>query len=318
MKSALVTGGAGFIGSNLARELAETGVHVRVLDNLSTGRSANIEDMRSAIDVVVGDVTDPETLDSAMREVDVVFHQAALPSVPRSVNDPLASHEANATGTLQVLLAARRAGVKRVVCASSSSVYGDTPELPKHESMIPNPLSPYAASKLIGEHYCRIFHRLYGLETVAFRYFNVFGPRQDPTSEYAAVIPKFIRMLSEGQAPRIHGDGLQSRDFTFVANVVDGNIRAATAPNVGGEVFNLACGERFTLLELVAELNTILGTAIEPILGEARPGDVKHSLADITRAREMLGFEPIVRFNEGLRATAEWFTRADAAEASAR
>ena len=317
MRNALVTGGAGFIGSNLARRLLEMGVSVRVLDNMSTGRVENVSEVPE-IEIIDGDVRDPETLDRAVKGVDVIFHQAALPSVPRSINDPLASHEANATGTLQVLLAAQRASVPRVVCASSSSVYGDTPELPKHEDMTPNPLSPYAVSKLTGEHYCRVFARLYGLETVSFRYFNVFGPRQDPTSEYAAVIPKFIRMMAHGEAPQIHGNGEQSRDFTYVANVVDGNIRAATAPNVAGSVFNLACGERFTLLQLVEEINEMLGTNIQPILGKERPGDIKHSLADISRARSLLGFEPTVRFSEGLRNTANWFLAADAADVSAR
>src|SRR5574341_607114 len=230
MKSALITGGAGFIGSNIAQRLLEMGVKIRVLDNLSTGRHENLVDIVDDVDMIVGDIRDPGTLDRAAAGMDVVFHEAARPSVPRSVADPLASHDAGATGTLQVLLAARRAGVKRVVCASSSSVYGDTPELPKHEGMMPNPLSPYAVSKLSGEYYCKVFARLYGLETVAFRYFNVFGPRQDPTSEYAAVIPKFIRMMARGERPLIHGDGLQSRDFTFVSNVVEGNIRAASAP----------------------------------------------------------------------------------------
>jgi nucleoside-diphosphate-sugar epimerase len=318
MKSALITGGAGFIGSNIAQRLLELGVKIRVLDNLSTGREDNLLDIVDDVDLIVGDVCDPSMLDKAMAGTDVVFHQAALPSVPRSVTDPLASHEAGATGTLQVLLAARRQGVQRVVFASSSSVYGDTPELPKHEGMIPNPLSPYAVSKITGEYYCKVFARLYGLETVAFRYFNVFGPRQDPTSQYAAVIPKFIRLMARGERPLIHGDGLQSRDFTFVSNVVEGNIRAATTPNMAGEVFNLACGERFTLLDLVKEINTILGTSIEPVLGEPRPGDIKHSLADISRAKATLGFEPVTRFVDGLRATAEWFLDTDRAEAAAR
>jgi nucleoside-diphosphate-sugar epimerase len=318
MNSALITGGAGFIGSNIAQRLLQMGVKIRVLDNLSTGREENMVDIVDDVDLIVGDLRDPETLNRAMAGTDVVFHQAALPSVPRSVADPLGSHEAGATGTLQVLLAARRVGVNRVVFASSSSVYGDTPELPKHEGMIPNPLSPYAVSKITGEYYCKVFARLYGMETVAFRYFNVFGPRQDPTSEYAAVIPKFIRIMARGERPLIHGDGLQSRDFTYVSNVVEGNIRAATAPDIAGEVFNLACGERFTLLELVNEINTILGTSIEPILGEPRPGDIKHSLADISRARSRLGFEPVTRFADGLRITAEWFLDAGRTEAAAR
>ncbi|MFN0071080.1 MAG: SDR family oxidoreductase [Chloroflexota bacterium] len=318
MKSALITGGAGFIGSNIAQRLLELGVQIRVLDNLSTGRVENLLDIVDDVDLINGDIRDPDTLDKAMIGMDVVLHQAAIPSVPRSVIDPMISHDAGATGTLQVLLAARRAGVGRVVCASSSSVYGDTPELPKREDMIPNPLSPYAVSKLTGEYYCKVFTRLYGLETVSFRYFNVFGPRQDPTSEYAAVIPRFMQMMARGERPLIHGDGLQSRDFTYVANVVEGNVLAATKPGIGGEVFNLACGERFTLLDLVNEINGILGTSIEPILGEPRPGDIKHSLADISRARSELGFDPVVRFTEGLRATAEWFLDADSTEAAAQ
>ena len=222
MKSALITGGAGFIGSNIAQRLLEMGVKTRVLDNLSTGRAENLVDIVDDVDLITGDVRDADILDKAMAGIEVVFHEAALPSVPRSVADPLGSHDSGATGTLQVLLAARRAGASRVVFASSSSVYGDTPELPKHEGMIPNPLSPYAVSKITGEYYCNVFARLYGLETVSFRYFNVFGPRQDPTSEYAAVIPKFIQMMARGERPLIHGDGQQSRDFTFVSNVVEG------------------------------------------------------------------------------------------------
>jgi nucleoside-diphosphate-sugar epimerase len=316
MKSALITGGAGFIGSNIAQRLLEMGVNIRVLDNLSTGHEKNLVDIVDDVDLINGDICDPDALDQAMKGRDVVFHQAALPSVPRSVADPMGSHESGTTGTLQVLMAAQRAGVHRVVYASSSSVYGDTPELPKHEGMIPNPLSPYAVSKITGEYYCKVFSRLFGLETVCFRYFNVFGPRQDPTSEYAAVIPKFIQSMADGKQPLIHGDGLQSRDFTYVANVVEGNIRAATTPDIGGEVFNLACGERFTLLDLVAEINGILGTSIDPILGEPRPGDIKHSLADISKARERLGFQPVIHFADGLRTTADWFLGGDRVEAA--
>jgi len=316
MKSALITGGAGFIGSNIAQRLLEMGVNIRVLDNLSTGHEKNLVDIVDDVDLINGDICDPDALDQAMKGTDVVFHQAALPSVPRSVADPMGSHESGTTGTLQVLMAARRADVQRVVYASSSSVYGDTPELPKHEGMIPNPLSPYAVSKITGEYYCKVFSRLFGIETVCFRYFNVFGPRQDPTSEYAAVIPKFIQLMAGGKQPLIHGDGLQSRDFTYVANVVEGNIRAATTPGIGGEVFNLACGERFTLLDLVAEINGILGTSIDPILGEPRPGDIKHSLADISKARERLGFEPVIHFSDGLRTTANWFLGSDRVEAA--
>lgn len=254
----------------------------------------------------MGDIRDSETLANAMAGVDVVLHQAALPSVARSLRDPIASDETNVGGTLKVLVAARDAGVKRVVCASSSSVYGDTPTLPKVETMMPGPLSPYAVSKLTGEYYCAVFTRLFGVEAVALRYFNVFGPRQDPKSEYAAVIPLFATAMMRGEAPSVHGDGTQSRDFTFVDNVVQANLRAAEASGVGGEVFNVACGERFTLLELIAQVNRILGTSIEPVFVDSRRGDVKHSLADIDKARRLLGYEPRVTFAEGLERTVAW------------
>jgi UDP-glucose 4-epimerase len=238
--------------------------------------------------------------------VDYVLHQGAIPSVPRSVADPIGSNEAGITGTLNLLVAARDAGVKRVVYASSSSVYGNSPTLPKHEKMETNPLSPYALTKLAGEHYLRIFHDLYGLETVSLRYFNVFGPRQDPANQYAAVIPKFITIMMRGDRPTIYGDGLQSRDFTYVSNNVNGNLLACEAPGVGGEVFNLACGERYSLLNLVTAINRILGTSIEPILEDERPGDVKHSQADIGKARERMGFVPGTTFHEGLEILVEW------------
>ena len=307
MAACLVTGGAGFIGSHLVDALVAAGHEVRVLDNLSTGSAANLAAVRHRIEFVQGDITDLGVVREATRGVEVVFHQAALPSVARSVADPLASHEVNATGTLRLLQAARQSGVRRFVYASSSSVYGDTPALPKREDLATNPLSPYAVSKLAGEHYCRVFTRLFGLETVSLRYFNVFGPRQDPTSEYAAVVPKFIAAMSRGEAPEIHGDGTQSRDFTYVANVVDANLRAAYAPGVGGEVLNVACGRRASLLDLVATLNDILGTTIEARFGEPRPGDVKHSLADISRARSLLAYEPRVQLEEGLARAVAWY-----------
>ncbi|MBA2447610.1 MAG: SDR family oxidoreductase [Chloroflexi bacterium] len=304
----LVTGGAGFIGSNIARALAIRGDRVRVFDNFVTGRRENLADLPE-VEVVEGDVRDSDALRSAMAQVDRVLHQAALPGVPRSVQDPVTSNESNLTGTLNVLIAARDAGVKRVVCASSSSVYGDTPTLPKVETMAPRPISPYAVTKLTGELYCTVFHQLYGLEAVALRYFNVFGPHQDPLSDYAAVIPLFIAAMTRAERPRVEGDGTQSRDFTFVDNVVQANLRAAQASGVTGEVFNVACGQRYTLLDLVDRLNRILGTRLEPRFGEARAGDVKHSLADIDKARRLLGYEPSVSFDEGLERTVAWHRR---------
>ena len=301
----LVTGGAGFIGSNLARALVARGDEVRVFDTFLTGRRENLADLPD-VEVVEGDVRDLDALRAAMRGVERVLHQAALPSVARSLLDPLASNAANVTGTLNVLVAARDAGVRRVVCASSSSVYGDTPTMPKVETMTPSPLSPYAVSKLSGEHYCAVFTRLFGVEAVALRYFNVFGPYQDPSSDYAAVIPKFIAILARGERPMIHGDGTQSRDFTFIDNVVQANLKAAEAPNVGGEVFNVACGARYSLLDLIAALNRIMRTSIEPDFGEPRKGDVKHSLADIEKGRHLLGYEPSVTFEEGLERTVAW------------
>ena len=306
----LVTGGAGFIGSNLARALVARGDVVRVYDTFLTGRRENLADLPD-VEVIHGDVRNLDGLRAAMKGVDRVLHQAAVPSVARSLNDPLATNEANVGGTLNVLVAARDAGVKRVVCASSSSVYGDTPTLPKVETMTPSPLSPYAVSKLSGEYYCSVFTRLFGVEAVSLRYFNVFGPFQDPSSDYAAVIPKFIALMARGERPLIHGDGTQSRDFTFIDNVVQANLKAAEAPNVGGEAFNVACGARYTLLDLVQALNRILRTSIEPRFGDPRPGDVQHSLADVDKARRLLGYEPTVTFEEGLERTVAWLRAAD-------
>jgi UDP-glucose 4-epimerase len=303
----LVTGGAGFVGVNLVKRLLERGEQVRVLDNLSTGRYENLAPYINAVDFIEGDIRSYHHVQAAVRNVDYVLHQAALPSVPRSVKDPLSSNEANVQGTLNLLYAAADAGVQRFVYASSSSIYGDSEVLPKHEDLCPNPKSPYAISKLSGEYYCRVFYKLYGLETVALRYFNVFGPRQNPNSQYAAVIPKFLRALKQGQPPTIFGDGYQSRDFTFVDNNVSANLLACTQPGVGGEVFNIACGAAFTLLDLVNELNDILGSQIEPSFLAPRPGDVKHSQAAIDRARQHLGFEPNVGFREGLERLAASF-----------
>jgi nucleoside-diphosphate-sugar epimerase len=303
----LVTGGAGFIGSNIVRKLLEEGEKVRVLDDFSTGRRENLEGL-SGIEVIEGSLTEPGLADGALVEIDYVLHQAAIPSVPRSIADPLKSNEANLTGTLMLLDAAKRAGVKRLVFAASSSAYGDTEVLPKVEDMPAKPLSPYAVNKYTGELYAKVYADIYGLETVCLRYFNIFGPYQDPASEYAAVIPKFILKMLAGEAPVIYGDGEQSRDFTYIDNAVEANLLACKSEKVGrGEVINVACGERYSLNELVAALNEILGTKIEPLYDEARPGDVKHSLAAIERARELLGYEVKVDFHEGLKRTVEWF-----------
>ena len=303
MTNYLVTGAAGFIGSNIVEELVRRGHRVRALDNLSTGKRSNIEPFLDYIDFVEGDITDSSLLEEAMHGIDFVLHQAALPSVPRSVADPLTSHEINATGTLKILLAARDAGVKRVVYASSSSVYGNSPTMPKHEGMPTQPLSPYAVNKLAGEEYAKVFAHLYDLPTVALRYFNVFGPRQDPHSAYAAVIPAFIAAMLEKKRPTIYGDGSQTRDFTYVSNVVHANLVACESSNADGMALNVACGESFSLLDLVHHINALLGTNIEPVFEPERKGDVKHSLAAIDEARERLGYSPQVSFEEGLART---------------
>jgi len=306
----LVTGGAGFIGSNLARCLAASGAEVRVLDDLSTGREENLSGLNGGVDLVVGDIRDPERVASAVRDVEVVYHLAALPSVARSLADPIATHEVNAGGTLAVLMAAREAGARRLVYASSSSVYGDTPTLPKHEEMPVAPLSPYAASKLAGEAYARAFARSLGLETVALRFFNVFGPRQDPASEYAAVIPRFVARLLAGEPPVVFGDGTQSRDFTYVANVVQACVLAGEAgPDASGEAMNVGVGDRTTLLELIQLLSDLLGTGIPPSFAEPRPGDVHDSLADISKAERLIGYRPLVGVREGLAQTLGWYAR---------
>ena len=306
MTTYLVTGGAGFIGSNAVEELVRRGERVRVLDNFSTGKRENIAPFLENIELVEGDLCHLDTVRQVTEGVDYILHQGAIPSVPKSIDNPLDTDEANVRGTLNLLVAARDAGVKRVVYASSSAVYGDTPTLPKTEEMKPSPLSPYAVSKLTGEHYCQVFYQVYGLETVALRYFNVFGPRQDPTSQYAAVIPKFVTAMLRGEQPVIYGDGQQSRDFGYVTNVVQANLLAAAAPGMGGRVFNIACGQRYNLLELVATINRILGTDIAPVHTAPRVGDIKHSLADIARAREMLGYQVEVELEEGLRRLIAW------------
>ncbi|MBU0678306.1 MAG: SDR family oxidoreductase [Verrucomicrobia bacterium] len=306
----LVTGGGGFIGSNIVHKLVSDGSSVRVLDNFSTGRRENLAGLESSIDLVVGDLRNVDDLQRAVDGVRFVLHLGALGSVVRSVEDPFTSNEVNVTGTLNLLIAARDAGVDRFVFSSSSSVYGDTPTLPKREDMTPNPLSPYALNKLTGEHYCRIFHRLYGLKTFALRYFNVFGPRQDPGSQYAAVIPLFVDAFKNERPPTIDGDGEQTRDFTFVADVIAGNLCCCTAPeDAAGGVYNLAWGYRTSINELAAKISAIMGKNIPPLHGKPRPGDVRDSQADSTRARELLGWNPSVPFDEGLARTVEWFLK---------
>jgi nucleoside-diphosphate-sugar epimerase len=303
----LVTGGAGFIGSSIASELLRRGERVRILDDLSTGREENLRHVGPQAEVIRGSILDMETLRKAVQGTDYVLHQAALPSVQRSIEEPLEVDRVNVGGTLNVLVAARDARVKRVVYAASSSAYGDTPTLPKHEEMVPHPMSPYAASKLAGEAYITAFMASYGFEAVGLRYFNVFGPRQDPNSHYAAVIPRFVTRLLEGQAPIIYGDGTQSRDFCFIENVIDANLLACTASGVGGRVFNIAGGQRHDLLDLCRLIGKILGTDVAPRFEAPRAGDVKHSLADITRAQKSLGFQVKVSFEEGLRRTVAWY-----------
>jgi nucleoside-diphosphate-sugar epimerase len=303
----LVTGGGGFIGSHLAAQLLEHGYSVRVLDNFATGRRSNIDALGDDVELIEGDIQSYERVNKAVAGCEFVFHQAALPSVPRSVQDPLTSNASNVIGTLNVLLASRDHGVRRVVYASSSSVYGANAELPKREDGPAVPISPYATAKLAGEGYARSFHGVYGLETVALRYFNVFGPRQDPTSQYAAVIPNFITALMAGEPPVIFGDGEQSRDFTYVGNVVWANLLAMDAPDVAGKAYNVACGERMTLNRLVHELCDLLGSNVEPVYAAGRPADIKHSLADLSRARAELGYDPKVRLREGLERTIEEF-----------
>lgn len=303
----LITGGAGFIGSHLTEALVQQGAPVRILDNFSTGRRGNIAHLLDRIELTEGDIRDLDTVRRAMQDVDFVLHQAALPSISRSVLDPATTHEVNATGTLNVLIAALEAKMKRVVYASSSSVYGNSPTLPKREDMPTEPISPYAVSKLAGESYCRTFTHVYGLETVCLRYFNVFGPRQDPNSEYAAAIPRFVTLMLKGESPTIYGDGLQSRDFTYVANAVRANLLACQADQAAGGVFNVACGEQHTLLKVIDALNEILGRDVRPAFAAPRPGDIRDSLASIARASQILGYRPETNLKTGLEFTAQWF-----------
>ncbi len=316
MASYLVTGGAGFIGSHLSTELVRRGHRVRVVDSLITGKRRNLDHLPQ-VEFVQGDLADAAVATAVVQGVDYVLHQAAIPSVPRSVQDPITSNRANIDASLNILVAARDAGVKRLVYAGSSSAYGDTPTLPKREDMPTNPLSPYALQKLVAEQYCQLFTRLYGLETVTIRYFNVFGPRQDPGSPYSGVISLFATALLEGRQPVIYGDGEQTRDFTYVANVVDGVLRACEAPTASGEVINVATGGRISLNELLRTMNRIVNSSITATYADGRAGDVRDSQADISKARAVLGYEPLVQLEEGLRHTLEW-CRSDATAAAAR
>jgi len=307
MERFLVTGGAGFIGSNICRDLVSQGCFVRVVDNLLTGRKSNLADIMDDIEFIEADMGDEEVARAAMKDIDVVLHQGALPSVPRSVDDPAATHQHCIDATFTLLLAARHAGIKRFVFASSSAAYGDTPTLPKVETMPPMPLSPYAVGKLTGEYYCSVFSGVFGLETISLRYFNVFGPYQDPTSQYAAAIPAFVTAILKDTPPTIFGDGQQSRDFTYIDNVVDANLLAARAKKTKGEVINIACGEAVTVNAIVEMINELLGKDIKPIYTDPRPGDVKHSLADISFAEKLIGFKPQVSFRHGLQKAIDWY-----------
>jgi nucleoside-diphosphate-sugar epimerase len=305
---ALVTGGAGFIGSHIASALASAGARVRVIDDLSTGYRANLAEIPGEVDFVEGSLADEQSLRKALEDVELVFHEAAIPSVPRSVENPRQTHIASVESTFSLLLGARDRKVRRVVYAASSSAYGDQPTLPKVETMLPEPLSPYAVAKLVGEHYCQVFTRVYGLETVSLRYFNVFGPRQDPSSQYSGVVSRFISDLLGGKQPVIYGDGEQSRDFTYIDNVVDANLKAAESKQASGQVINIANGERISLNQLLAELISLTGKAgVVADFQPPRAGDVKHSLADITRARTLLGYEPRVALRSGLQLTIDWW-----------
>ncbi|MFS0751281.1 SDR family oxidoreductase [Oceanobacillus sp. 1P07AA] len=303
----LVTGGAGFVGSNIARKLITNGESVRLLDNFSTGNKENIADISDKLEIINGDFTSNAIVKEAIKDVDIILHQGAIPSVPKSIDNPILSNYANVNGTLTLLNAAVEEGVNRFVYAASSSAYGNNKKLPKQEDMTANPMSPYAVSKYTGELYCRVFYEIYGLETISLRYFNVFGPRQNPYSKYAAVIPAFIDSIIHDQSPIIYGDGTQSRDFTYIDNIVSANLLAATAKKLQGEVINIGTGSQIQLNELVDRINNILGKNIPAIHTEDRAGDVKHSLADIQRAKKIINYEPITTFDEGLEKTVKWF-----------
>ena len=302
-----MTGGAGFIGSNICRKLVSQGCFIRVVDNLLTGKKSNLAGIIDRIKFIEADMGDEKIARTCMKDIDVVLHQGALPSVPRSVEDPAATHKHCVDATFTLLLAARDAGIKRFVYASSSSAYGDTPTLPKVESMQPQPLSPYAVGKLVGEYYAKVFYEVFGLETISLRYFNVFGPHQDPTSQYAAAIPAFATAILKDKPPTVFGDGLQSRDFTYIDNVVEANLLAARAEHTAGEVINIACGQAVTVNETIDVINELLGKNIKPLYDAPRPGDVKHSLADITLAEKTIGFKPLIPFKQGLRLAIDWY-----------
>jgi len=304
----LVTGGAGFIGSHIVERLVQAGEKVRVLDNFSSGTRENLKDLLDKIELVEGDIRDFWTVIKTVEGVDFILHQAALTSVQRSIKNPLTTNEVNINGTLNLLEAARIHKVKRFIYASSSSVYGDTPTLPKVETMSPNPISPYAISKLTGEEYCRVFYRVYGLETASLRYFNVFGPRQNPISEYAGVIPRFMAALLSGTKPSIYGDGEQSRDFTYVENVVNANLSACKASAVAGESINIACSQRYTLNQLWSNLLRLSGRKVDPVYTDPKPGDIRHSLGDIEKARKLLGYQVDTGFEHGLKITLDWYS----------
>ena len=307
MAKYLVTGGAGFIGSHLVERLVRDGESVRVLDNFATGHRRNIAPFLDKIELIEGDLRNKSDCAKACAGVEIVFHQGAVPSVPVSVENPVTSHEANIDGTFNILMAARDAGARRVIFAASSSAYGDQPELPKRETARPDPLSPYAVNKLVGEYYLSVFHKCYGLETISLRYFNVFGPRQDPKSQYAAAIPAFVTAILRDEPPTVYGDGEQTRDFTYIENVVHANMLAAKAPKLSGEVINIACGERVSVNRIIAEINKLLCKNVPSRHVAERAGDIKHSLADISLARQIIGFEPVVNFAEGLRRAIDWY-----------
>jgi len=307
MERFLVTGGAGFIGSNICRKLIWQGCFVRVVDNLLTGKKSNLDGIMEEVEFIEADMGDDEVSREAMADIDVVLHQGALPSVPRSIENPAMTHKHCVDATFTLLMAARDAGIKRFVYASSSSAYGDSPTLPKIETMLAEPLSPYAAAKLAGEYYCKVFYTVFGLETISLRYFNIFGPYQDPTSQYAAAIPAFVTAILKDEPPTVYGDGQQSRDFTYVDNVVEANLLAARAKQTKGEVVNIACGERITINSVIDLVNELLGKDIEPAYAALRPGDVKHSLADISLAQKVIGYEPVVDFGAGLEKAIQWY-----------
>jgi nucleoside-diphosphate-sugar epimerase len=309
MEKFLVTGGAGFIGSNICKKLVSQKCFVRVVDNLLTGKKSNLTEIMDKIEFVEADMGDEQVARAAMKDIDVVLHEGALPSVPRSVDDPASSHKHCVDATFTLLLVARDAGIKRFVYAASSSAYGDTPTLPKVETMRPSPMSPYAVGKLVGEYYCSVFSHVFGLETISLRYFNVFGPNQDPKSQYAAAIPAFVTSILKDKPPTIYGDGEQSRDFTYIDNVVEANLLAARAQKTSGQVVNIACGQAVTVNEIIALINKSLNKNVKPIYTDPRPGDVKHSLADITAATKLIGFKPVVSFEQGLQIAIDWYSK---------